>query len=186
MGVLGHSLVCRLFVCSLALSLHSLPRSWESEFFMSQNDLVLSHSAALDCGWRRTLYLVSQYCDQWIFQIPLTFVLGKVDERDDHFFCYWDECNVFSVIFSNKGSKPMPNLAKINSNEGKIHNAYGLHLYMRRKNMYQINLNGPPGALSPPWGRGVKKKVILRPILFDCKLFETYKYHSPKKSILKN
>ena len=77
--------------CSLCLrpplrSLCSLPRSWESEFLMSQNDLVLSHSAALDCGWRRTLYLVSQYCDQWIFQIPLTFVLGKVEERDDHYF----------------------------------------------------------------------------------------------------
>ena len=31
--------------CSLAHSLRSLPRSWESEFLMSQNDLVLSHSA---------------------------------------------------------------------------------------------------------------------------------------------
>ena len=64
------------------------------------------------------------------------------------------------MIFSNKGSKPMPNLAKINSNEGKIHNAYGLHLYMRRKNMYQINLNGPPGAHSPPPPKvgGSKKK----------------------------
>ena len=31
--------------CSLACSLRSLPRLWESEFFMSQNDLVLSHSA---------------------------------------------------------------------------------------------------------------------------------------------
>ena len=31
---------------SLACSLRSLPRSWESEFLMSQNDLVLSHSAA--------------------------------------------------------------------------------------------------------------------------------------------
>ena len=30
---------------SLAHSLRSLPRSWESEFLMSQNDLVLSHSA---------------------------------------------------------------------------------------------------------------------------------------------
>ena len=30
---------------TLALSLCSLPRSWESEFSMSQNDLVLSHSA---------------------------------------------------------------------------------------------------------------------------------------------
>ena len=30
---------------SLARSLRSLPRSWESEFLMSQNDLVLSHSA---------------------------------------------------------------------------------------------------------------------------------------------
>ena len=29
----------------LARSLCSLPRSWESEFLMSQNDLVLSHSA---------------------------------------------------------------------------------------------------------------------------------------------
>ena len=29
----------------LARSLHSLPRSWESEFSMSQNDLVLSYSA---------------------------------------------------------------------------------------------------------------------------------------------
>ena len=29
---------------SLARSLRSLPRSWESEFLMSQNDLVLSHS----------------------------------------------------------------------------------------------------------------------------------------------
>ena len=31
---------------SLARSLRSLPRSWESEFLMSQNDLVLSHSAS--------------------------------------------------------------------------------------------------------------------------------------------
>ena len=30
---------------SLVPSLRSLPRSWESEFLMSQNDLVLSHSA---------------------------------------------------------------------------------------------------------------------------------------------
>ena len=30
----------------LARSLSSLPRSWESEFLMSQNDLVLSHSAS--------------------------------------------------------------------------------------------------------------------------------------------
>ena len=29
----------------LARSLHSLPRSWESEFLMSYNDLVFSHSA---------------------------------------------------------------------------------------------------------------------------------------------
>ena len=29
---------------SLARSLCSLPRSWESEFLMSQNDLILSHS----------------------------------------------------------------------------------------------------------------------------------------------
>ena len=78
----------------------------------------------------------------------------------------------------------MSNLAKINFNEGRIHYAYGLPLYMRRKNMYPINLNGPLGALSPPWDRGVEKKVILRPILFDCKSFETYKYHSLKKSIL--
>ena len=52
----------------------------------------------------------------------------------------------------------MSNLAKINFNAGKIHNAYELPLYMRRKNMYPINLNGPLGALSPPWGRGVEKK----------------------------
>ena len=32
---------------SLARSLRSLPRSWESEILMSQNDLVLSHSASL-------------------------------------------------------------------------------------------------------------------------------------------
>ena len=36
-----------LLTCSLACSLRSLPRSWESEFLMSQNDLVLSHSATL-------------------------------------------------------------------------------------------------------------------------------------------
>ena len=30
--------------------LRSLPRSWESEFLMSQNDLVLSHSAVWDSG----------------------------------------------------------------------------------------------------------------------------------------
>ena len=29
---------------SIARLLRSLPRSWESEFLMSQNDLVLSHS----------------------------------------------------------------------------------------------------------------------------------------------
>ena len=32
---------------SLARSLRSLPRSWESEFLMSQNDLILSHSAVV-------------------------------------------------------------------------------------------------------------------------------------------
>ena len=32
--------------CSLARSLCALPRSWESELLMSQNDLVLSHSAS--------------------------------------------------------------------------------------------------------------------------------------------
>ena len=31
--------------CSLARSLRSLPRLWDSESLMSQNDLVLSHSA---------------------------------------------------------------------------------------------------------------------------------------------
>ena len=31
---------------SLARSLRSLPRSWEREFLMSQNDLVLSHSGS--------------------------------------------------------------------------------------------------------------------------------------------
>ena len=36
---------------SLARSLRSLPRSWESEFFMSQNDMVLSHSG-LGLGWK--------------------------------------------------------------------------------------------------------------------------------------
>ena len=33
---------------SLARSLRSLPRSWDSELFMSQNDLVLSHSGSAD------------------------------------------------------------------------------------------------------------------------------------------
>ena len=33
---------------SLARSLRSLPRLWDSEFFMSQNDLVLSHRALPD------------------------------------------------------------------------------------------------------------------------------------------
>ena len=40
--------LARSFACSLARSLHSLPRSWESEFLMSQNDLVLFHSAWLE------------------------------------------------------------------------------------------------------------------------------------------
>ena len=31
-------------ICLLARSLRPLPRSWGSEFFMSQNDLVFSHS----------------------------------------------------------------------------------------------------------------------------------------------
>ena len=39
----------RSIVRSLARSLRSLPHSWESEFLMSQNDLVLSHSAV--CTW---------------------------------------------------------------------------------------------------------------------------------------
>ena len=43
---------------------------------------------------------------------------------------------------------------------------------------------GPWGPSAPPGVGGLKKKVILRPILFDYKLFETYKYHSLKKSIL--
>merc|ERR1712136_362106 len=37
---------------SLARSLRSLPRSWESEFFLSQNDLVLSHSGSVFLGAR--------------------------------------------------------------------------------------------------------------------------------------
>ena len=36
---------------SLAHSLRSLPRSWESEFLMSQNDLVLSHSGIPNALW---------------------------------------------------------------------------------------------------------------------------------------
>ena len=51
----AHSFACSGLLASLApsaalthsltRSLRSLPRSWESEFLMSQNDLVLSHSA---------------------------------------------------------------------------------------------------------------------------------------------
>ena len=40
--------LARPFARSLARSLCSLPRSWESEFLMSQNDLVLSHSAMIN------------------------------------------------------------------------------------------------------------------------------------------
>ena len=44
--LLAHSLACSAALTpSLARSLCSLPRLWESEFLMSQNDLVLSHSA---------------------------------------------------------------------------------------------------------------------------------------------
>ena len=53
----AHSLACSGLLASLmpsaalthllARSLRSLPRSWESEFFMSQNDPVLFHSASL-------------------------------------------------------------------------------------------------------------------------------------------
>ena len=57
--VLGHSLFCSLAPLTRSLAPHyslnscatlcsfarSLPRSWESECLMSQNDLVLSHSA---------------------------------------------------------------------------------------------------------------------------------------------
>ena len=53
----AHSFACSRLLASLApsaaltrllaRSLRSLPRSWESEFLMSQNDLVLSHSALL-------------------------------------------------------------------------------------------------------------------------------------------
>ena len=53
----AHSFACSGLLASLApsaaltrllaRSLRSLPRSWESEFLMSQNDLVLSHSALL-------------------------------------------------------------------------------------------------------------------------------------------
>ena len=54
---------------SLARSLRSLPCSWESDFLMSQNDLVLSHSAPplplpsvlrtiLSANWRQLLVLL--------------------------------------------------------------------------------------------------------------------------------
>ena len=46
----GHSFACSGLLAALtrllARSLRSLPRSWESELLTSQNDLVLSHSAA--------------------------------------------------------------------------------------------------------------------------------------------
>ena len=45
-GVLASLAPSAALTRSLARSLRSLPRSWESEFLMSQNDLVLSHSAA--------------------------------------------------------------------------------------------------------------------------------------------
>ena len=39
--------------CSLACSLRSLPRSWESEFLTSQTDLVLYHGAVVPAWMRR-------------------------------------------------------------------------------------------------------------------------------------
>ena len=43
-GALTRPFDCTALECSLH-SLRSFPHSWESEFLMSQNDLVLSHSA---------------------------------------------------------------------------------------------------------------------------------------------
>ena len=39
--------------------------------------ISLVYHLVLDCEWKACFYLVSRYCDQWIFQIPLTFVLGE-------------------------------------------------------------------------------------------------------------
>ena len=44
---LDYSLCSRPPLRSLLCSLRSLPRSWESEFLMCQNDLVLSHSGVV-------------------------------------------------------------------------------------------------------------------------------------------
>ena len=53
---------------SLARSLRSLPRSWESGLLMSQNDQILSHSAGTGCdyleghGEKRCLLVLWFHC----------------------------------------------------------------------------------------------------------------------------
>ena len=47
-GLLASLAPSAVLTRSLARSLRSLPRSWESKFLMSQNDLVLSHSASME------------------------------------------------------------------------------------------------------------------------------------------
>ena len=46
-GLLASLTLSAALTCSLAHSLRSLPRSWESELLMTQNDLILSHSAMI-------------------------------------------------------------------------------------------------------------------------------------------
>ena len=55
-GLLASLLPSAALTRSLTRSLRSLPRSWESEFLTSQNDLVLSHSALAD---KRALLFLS-------------------------------------------------------------------------------------------------------------------------------
>ena len=66
-GVLASLAPSAALTRSLARSLRSLPRSWESEFLMSQNHLVLSHSAFVLPAW---LY--------WLCSLPVSTVSGTL------------------------------------------------------------------------------------------------------------
>ena len=60
MWVLGHSLIFSLVRSHRSLT-QTLPSTWESEWLMSQNDLVLSHSGALLDRYRGLLANVRKY-----------------------------------------------------------------------------------------------------------------------------
>ena len=103
---------------SLARSLCSLPRSWESEFLMSQNDLILSHSA-LACGDDRERgHVVSPvYSSPASSSVPLVSLLQLLPSFPG--FCHsllpssihgppWDEARLVRIVLLTPKSTHLP------------------------------------------------------------------------------